>query len=89
MCPIICNAHDSFSQLSELYALYMIRANKKKKKKKYINKNFNHFKKPKMKKKFERVEFKNHYQMDIEYCHVIQLNSFTSTTKSYNIFTIS
>ena len=23
--------------------------------------------------------------MDIECCHVIQLNSFTSTTKSYNI----
>ena len=82
MCPIICNAHDSFSQLSELYALYMIRANKKKKK-------IYHFEKGKIKKKFERVEFKNHYQMDIEYCHVIQLNSFTSTTKSYNIFTRS
>ena len=48
---------------------------------------FYHFEKGKIKMKFERVEFKNYYQMDIEYCHVIQLNSFTSTTKSYDIFT--
>ena len=80
MCSIMCNAHDSFIQLSELCELYMISTNKQK----II---FYHFEKGKIKMKFERVEFKNYYKMDIEYCHVIQLNSFTSTTKSYDIFT--